>query len=259
MVHHAVKNHPETLQGQKPYKLDDAQNLKFDPNHDMNCEVCEINEGKMDQFISGCFCSNPQNFAIGDTDTLSIIHNYAKNYAISDRYFQAATGASSMNDMYLARAQNVFVDNDKVAIGSIGSNCQYINSRSRALFEIYYDPSISHLLANCNFILKSYAEGYDYAKNNFGNNPCESNGYDSSDIPHGYYMGISDNPIYMADYSSLKNDFEQNKLNDVSFVKPIGYNSAHPVEGKITDENKFIQKTVDMVLNSNYAEDTLII
>ena len=170
---------PETLQGQKPIKLDNAQNLKFDPIHEMNCEVCEINNGKMDRFISGCSCSNPQNFAFGDSDTLSIIHNYA----ISDRYFQAAAGARSMNNMYLARAQYVFTDNEKIAIGSIGLNCYYLNYRSPAFFVFYYDPTITHLLANCNFVLKSYAEGYDYAKNNFGNNPCEPFGYSSIDIP----------------------------------------------------------------------------
>ena len=29
------------------------------------CEECEINGGKMDQYINGCYCSNKQNFAVG--------------------------------------------------------------------------------------------------------------------------------------------------------------------------------------------------
>jgi len=102
---------PQTLNGQKPFTLNDKQNILFDPNHDQNCELCEINNGKMDGFIEGCKCSNPQNFAVADRLSIETLHKYAENYALADRFFQPNAGASSQNNMYFARAAHVFVNN----------------------------------------------------------------------------------------------------------------------------------------------------
>jgi phospholipase C len=221
--------------------------------------VCEINGGKMDGYIKGCFCSDPQNFAVADTKTVSIIHEFAQKYALADRYFQPTAGASSMNDMYFARAHHVYKDNEKVPTGSIGTNCNFFNYKSSSNFGMYYDPSITTLLDSCNLILRSYAEGYEKAKKDFVNNPCYPYGYDSGDIPYLYYGGITDNPIYISDYTELKKDIEKGELPDVSFVKPLGMNTGHPSDSNITNEMNFIKDTVEIILNSKYYEDTLIV
>lgn len=250
---------PRILEGLKPVLLNDTQNMKYDPNHDQECERCEINGGRMDGYVKGCYCSNEQNFAVADKKSVKIIHDYAKKYAISDRYFQAAAGASSQNDMFFARASYVFKDNVKIPIGSIGSNCWYLKHGIPDEIAIYYDPSVTSLLDKCDFILKSYAEGYRNASKSFENNKCYPWGYDSGDIPFGYYAGVSDHPRFMADYEDFKSDIINGTLADVSFVKPLGINTGHPLDGNITSEMNFISDTVEFVLNSTYAEDTLII
>ena len=250
---------PDFVDNHRPVLQTEAQNLMYDPNHNQFCELCEINNGKMDGYIKGCKCSNPSNFAIVQKELVKIVHEYAENYSLADRFFHSNAGASAQNNMYIARSSHVFIDNRKTPIGSIGSNCQY---RVRFLldeFEIYYDPIITDLLSNCGFNLKTYAEGYDIAAENFDDNPCYPHGYDSSDIPFNYYAGKLDCPDHMKDYKKLKNDIKNNTLPDVSFIKPLGTRTGHPNAGTLTDEMNFVEETVDMILNSDYNEDTLIV
>lgn len=251
---------PKTIDGIKPFKLNDTQNIKWDPNHNQYCELCEINNGRMDGFVKGCSCSDPQNFAVADKETVKILHEYAKNYSMADRFFQPNAGASSQNDMYFARAAHVFIDNRKISMGSFGSNCWYTVHFLLGEYQVYYDPSITHLLSHCNFTLRTYAEGYEIAKKNFTGNPCYPNGFDSSDIPFNYYAGVLDKPNHIQDYLNYKMDIQNKTLPEVSFIKPLGNRTAHPGYGNITDELKFVKETADLVLNDEYySENTLII
>ncbi len=251
---------PKTVSGFKPFILNNSQNLKWDPNHNQYCELCEINNGKMDGYVKGCKCSNPQNFAVADKETIKVLHDYARNFSLADRFFQSNAGASSQNNMYLARAAHVFIDNRKSPLGSIGSNCIYLIRFLLDELQLYYDPTISHLLAYCNFTLRSYVEGYEDAKNDFFKNPCYPQGYDSSDIPYNYYAWLIDNPNNMDDYKNFSLHLKNKTLPEVSFIKPLGIRTGHPGFSNITDEMKFIKETIDMILNdSYYYENTLIV
>lgn len=251
---------PESLEGQSPFVLDDEQNLKFDPNHDMECELCEMNGGKMNGYLKGCYCSNPQNFAVAEFNkTVAILHDYASRFALADRYFQPAAGASSENDMYFARASYVFKNNGMIPTGSVGSNCWYLVHGIPNEYSAYYDPSITGLLAKCGLVLRTYAEGYHNATLDFSKNQCYPNGYDASDIPFNYYAGITDKENFIGDYNSFIDDIKNGTLPEVSFVKPLGRNTAHPGQANISNEVNFVKKTVDQVLNSSYSNDTLIL
>ncbi len=250
---------PDEVDGYRPYILNDTQNMKFDPNHNQYCELCETNGGRMDGFVTGCTCSDPQNFAVAEEETVGPLFEYAKNFALADHYFQPNAGASSQNDMYLARASYVFRDNTKIPVGSIGSNCWYLIHGIPDEYAEYYNPIITSLLAKCGFTLKTYAEGYELAARDFKGNPCYPNGYDSSDIPFNYYAGITDHSRFISDYSDFVKDLKENTLPEVSFLKPLGKNTAHPGSGLITDEVDFIKKTVEAVINSSYYDDTLLL
>jgi len=250
---------PNEVDGYKPYILDDDQNMKFDPNHNQYCELCEINGGRMDGFVTGCTCSNPQNFAVAEEDILGPLFEYAKKFALADHYFQPNAGASAQNDMYLARASYVFRDNTKIPVGSVGSNCWYLVHGIPDEYVQYYNPIISSLLAKCGFTLKTYAEGYELAARDFTSNLCYPDGYDSSDIPYNYYAGITDHSRFITDYSDYLKDLKENTLPEVSFIKPLGKNTAHPGSGLISDEVEFIKKTVEAVLTSSYYDDTLVL
>jgi phospholipase C len=250
---------PKTIDGYSPKILNDTQNMLYDPNHNAYCELCEINNGRMNGFVKGCSCSTPDNFAVADKKTVKILHDYSKKYAMSDMYFQPSAGASAQNDMYLARGSYVFTDNRKSAIASVGSNCWYTNHYLLDEFQLYYDPTITSLLSQCNFTLRTYTEGYTIAKKNFTGNPCYPNGYDSSDIPFNYYAGIEDKDNFITDYLQLQDDLRNKTLPEVSFIKPLGNRTGHPANGDISSELNFVKETVDMILESEYKEDTLIL
>jgi len=250
---------PDEVDGSKPFLLNDDQNMLFDPNHEQRVELCQINNGRMDGYIKGCPYSDPQNFAIADTKTVKQLFDWAQEYALADRFFQPNAGASAQNNMYLARAGYVFRDNTNIPVGSVGSNCWYLGHMIPDEFVLHYNPTITSLLAKCGFTLRTYAEGYRYATENFTGNPCYPNGFDPCDIPFDYYAGIRDNPWFITDISDFKKDITEKKLPDVSFVKPLGKNSGHPKFGTITDEINFTKNVVDTILNSSYYNDTLIL
>ncbi len=86
---------PDSVSGLSPKTLDDLQNLKYDPDYSATCETCEVNNGAMDRFVTGCSCSNPSNFAIADSKTAKNYYSWTSSYAIADNFFQSAIGASS--------------------------------------------------------------------------------------------------------------------------------------------------------------------
>lgn len=106
--------------GASPVVLDDTSHASFDPDHSADCELAEINGGKMDKFVTGTACARPQNFAVAEPATVKAYHDYAKSYALADRYFQPVVGQSSSNDMYFAVAKYVFGDNE-VSPDSVGT------------------------------------------------------------------------------------------------------------------------------------------
>ncbi len=83
--------------------------MQPDPDHTAECETAEINGGKMDRFVTGTPCARPQNFAVAAPATVQAYHDYARSYALADRYFQPVVGQSSSNDMYFAVAKYTLV------------------------------------------------------------------------------------------------------------------------------------------------------
>ena len=93
--------------------------------------------------------------SIGCKSLCSIIFwDLAAGNALADRYFQSAAGASSMNDMYLARGSFVFTDNSSVP-DAVGKECSSVASHKS-----YTEPTIGDLLATCNLDWTWYGEGY---------------------------------------------------------------------------------------------------
>ena len=65
---YSCESAPSVVSGYKPYVLTDEQNLAYDPPHGQSSETCMMNNGKMDQYVSGCLtASNSRNFAVADT------------------------------------------------------------------------------------------------------------------------------------------------------------------------------------------------
>jgi phospholipase C len=258
--------------GASPVELTDDVNANYDPNHTSACEAGEMNGGRMDRYVSGASCSNAGNFALATT-AAKIYQDWAASYAIADRYFQPLVGQSSSNDMYFAKAQWVFNDNDHGPLSN-GKGCITIPITS----DITYsgETTLGDVLIAGAADRKSrfgfYAEGYHAMVNAFlcptapstctwslklPTNPCD---YDPSDVPFEYYAQFKDNADYMLDYDDLTTSISSNTLRAVSFVKPVGYHNEHPGYGtKISVGATFVKGLVDQVLGSAYAADTLIL
>jgi phospholipase C len=238
--------------------LDDHQNMAFDPNHGMDCTRCRINGNRMDKYIEGCGigCSDTQNYAAADKDTMKTYWSYAEQGSIADNYYHSSAGASSQNDMYFSRAAFVFKDNSYVP-DAVGTNC-YLPLQKKT----FYDPTITSLLSACNVTWSMYAEGYTYAAENPHTNPCYPNGFDSSDIPMQYYYNQKDRPGSAHDYQQLLQHIkstDSNQLPAFSFVKALGIHCEHPSTSTITAGSIFVDSIYSTLMSSAHVNDTLLI
>lgn len=244
---------PLMVQGTERTLLNDAECAGHDPNHSEACILAEMNGGLMDRFISGAACgSNPRNFAVADKATVGAYWDLAGRYALADRYFHPAAGASSMNDMYLARAAYVFTDNT-VAPQAIGNECS--SSPKKA----YDEPTIGHLLSACKVGWAWYMEGYDVKKVDKDSTHCWPAYYDPSDNPMQYYPDFTDKPAYNRDFKAFAGDLKAGNLPPVTFIKARGVWSEHggsPISVGVA----FVKAVVDSVLAAPlYKGNTLIL
>ena len=246
---------PSFVSGKTPYDLTDDQNVAFDPDHSQNGEVCKQNGGKMDNFVGDAcpFTSNDQNFAIADEVSGSVYRELARNYALADRCFQSAAGASSENDMYYITGQFLFIDNLAVPQNNqlIGSRC-YSSS-----FMTFYNPTILDLLNLCGISWVNYAEGWSV---NPSSSQCYPNYFDASDFAASYYPSLTKDPEeHWKDLTNFFTDISNGSLPSYGYIKGLGINSEHPGYTLSAGQN-ITQRVVDAVMNSSlYKNNTLIV
>ncbi|MDB5221088.1 MAG: Acid phosphatase [Myxococcaceae bacterium] len=253
--------------GSAPIVLDDDANGSYDPNHTQACELVEIDDGKMDHFVTGgdSNCSNPNNFAIAAATVVNPYHDYASQYAIADRYFQSIAGQSSANDMYLAVAKFVFLDNT-VKPDATGKECNLTEMTAR-----FDGTTIADLLVAKQKTINFYAEGYAAAKASPGQCPKAPDdcglglplypcSFDPGDIPFLYYKQFATSPDFMKDYGELAGDLSKGTLPDVAYVKAIGYRSEHPgYKTALSPGVAFVDNLVKSILASSYKDNTLVL
>ncbi|MDB5105646.1 MAG: Phosphoesterase- protein [Fibrobacteres bacterium] len=245
---------PATLQGTARTLLTDQENAAFDPNHSMACEVSEINGGLMDRFVSGASCGgNPRNFAVSDRPTVGGYWDYAARYAMGDRYFQSAAGASSMNDMYLARGAYVFTDNSAVPDGP-GKECA-----DPASIRDFTEPTIGDLLDGCKVDWAWYGEGLNVKLTDHDTSHCYPQYYDPSDNPFLYYPAFRARQGANRDFSRFASDVAAGELPPVAYIKPLGIRTEHG--GTLISAGvAFVKGVVDAVqASSRYKDNTLIL
>ena len=254
--------------GDSPIVLTDKENGAYTPNHTQDCELDEMDGGKMDRYVSSTLCGSPHNFAYSDPIAVMPYWTLAGDNALADRYFQPLVGQSSANDMYFARARFVFKDN-AFEPNAIGQSCGLTPSDTME----YDDPTIGDLLADGNVTWAWYAEGYqamiDAQKKKrcadappdcpamLGIYPCT---YDPSDVPFEFYPRFRDNPQFMKDLSAFDADLAGGALPAVSFIKGLGYHTEHPGgETRISDGVAFVTGLIDRILRSPEGDRTLVL
>jgi phospholipase C len=248
-----------------PVALTDSENATFNPPHDAACETLEINSGAMDRFVMGTACSDPRNFAVATEAAVQRYWDLAATGALADRYFQPVIGASSSNDMYLARAAFVFSDN---AYGpdSVGNHC------SPRATQDFTETTIADLLDATGVPWAFYAEGYDAMKAAEATDggcppppagcpagsdqyPCTFSG---GDVPFEYYPRLRDDPAHILDYRRFADDLDAGTFPAVAFVKALGYRTEHPGGGDtITAGAAFVDGVLAAVAGSSASAQTL--
>jgi phospholipase C len=256
-----------------PLTQDDTANGNYDPNHAQACELEEIDDGKMDMYVTATpvgTCGSPHNFAYANETTIKPYWDLAQTNALADNYFQSVAGASSSNDMYLAIANYVFADDDYEP-KSIGAACQGFGTGGTMSFT---GTTIGDLLVNAKVPWAWYAQGYAdmiaaqkvgkcptdpacTAGKNITFYPCT---YCPGDVPFEYYPQFTDNPKYMVDYTKLACDVSAGVLPAVSYVKGLGFRTEHPGLGDtISNGETFVTEVIDTLTGTKYAKDTLIL
>lgn len=248
---------PDSVSGSSAVTLTDQQNLKYDPDHSAVCETCEINNGAMDRYVTGCSCSNPSNFATADNTSAKYYYSWASSYAIADNFYQSAVGASSENDMYIGTGKFLFLDNEAVPQDRNLNGARCYTSG----FKSYSSTTIADLLNYCNIDWTFYAEGYDQ---NPTSTQCYPYYYDASDDPFTYFPSLINSSEISSrnfrDYNSLYLDITNKTLPAVSYVKGLGIHSEHPGISTLTAGETISQNIIDAITASDtYRPNTVVL
>jgi phospholipase C len=257
--------------GVKPTVLTDKEHASWDPNHTQACELAEIDDGKMDRFSSATesglsTCGSPENVATADPSIVQPYWALASVGALADRYFQSVAGQSSSNDMYLARAGFVFVDNEYSPKGAIGETCDIESAQMQ-----YTDKTIGDLLTAASVPWTWFYDGYGAmaAANGacppkpsdcpfpFPFYPCAM---DPSDVPFEYYASLV-NTGFIQDFSALTGILQgSGELPAVSFVKAIGYRQEHPGNDVTLSAGvNWATALIQSIEQSRFRDDTLVV
>jgi phospholipase C len=254
--------------GASPINLDDTANGTRDPNHTQACEVAEMNGGAMDRFVTGASgCSDPGNFAYVDPMVAQPYWGRVAGGALADRYFQPIAGASSSNDMYLARAQYVFTDN-LIAPDVVGKECSVISRTMN-----YTDQTIYDLLDARGVSWAWYIEGLQAMQDARAKGACpeppalcaiglaiEPCVLEVADVPAEYYPSLHADPKHFRDLSLYAHDVDNDTVPQVVLLKPLGFRSEHP--GQMTTLSlgvEFAAEAADAILATDYGPDGLVL
>ncbi|HEY2514294.1 MAG TPA: alkaline phosphatase family protein, partial [Polyangiaceae bacterium] len=226
--------------------------------------------GKMDAYVTaeaGASCASPENVATSDPTIIKPYWDFAAGGALADRYFQPVVGQSSSNDMYLARAHFVFLDNAYSGQGAVGTGC---NADPPGIQ--YTDTTIGDLLTGASVPWAWFADGYQAMKDANGSCPPKPAecafpfafypcAFDSGDVPFEYYKSTVDNPANMKDTSALDAALKSGTgLPAVSFVKAIGYKSEHPGHNiTLSAGVSWASDLINRIEGSAYAPSTLVL
>ena len=238
---------------------------------------------KMDRYVdwsvlANGLCGRIGNFAVSPPESVATYHSFARQGAIGDNYFQPIIGQTSSNDMFLARAQFEFKDNG-IFPDRAGADCQISalpNKPKKGVFK--GKTTIADLLIQKNPKrgFGYYHVGYDAARAAGSQcaTPVEADCpallrqtkltsvaclYDPSDDPFKYYEQFGDDSPYIHDYDRLAKDVAAKALPNVVYVKAPTAMNEHPAFGTLTRGQEFIQRTVDTIMKSPYANNTLVL
>jgi len=177
------------------------------------------------------------------------------NSAIGDHFFQSAIGASSMNDVYFARPQFMFLDNYYSPQNNSWNGARCLSGP----FISFTAPTIFDLLSSCSTPIPwaMYADGWSEDP---AAGQCPPTYWQAAEFAESYYPSLTRNPVAnWKDSSQFQIDVNQGTLPAVSHVRARPDRIEHPTKSNITASTNFINSIISAIDDSNtYNQNTII-
>lgn len=313
--HARLENRPFHL---TPYMPPD-ENIPWDPLHHFFRMFAQINHGKMDYFVTLALMGQPKFFGpqdklteaqmmfaqsspsaavIGfyDRGDLPDYYRLADEYVLFDNFFQAMSGGSTGNALYLVAGRSAF--SSRVPSGQVGS-------LSPPVFDKHYDkngilindvapingptetflgpidlappvdeqtyPSIGDRLDKATLSWAWYNEGWNEVKpwalkTAFGAGDGSvvvdsPEGYLPHHNPFQYFQSWQQNVRagHIRDVTDFLEDLKSGKLPAVSFIKPAGMNDEHPANSAPRWGEQWVMSLLKALGESSAWEKTAVV
>jgi len=260
-------------------KLDE---LIPDPSHEFFIHQIQINDGRNDKFV---LYSGVGALAMGYYNMEnSYFWKLAKEYVLSDQFYQSAYGGSFLNHQWLIAAQTPYYANAPEKL-KIKLNKDGIPEKVKPLTEDNFVvntiqpqnppfagdgseienrlppleiPTIGDRLSDKKITWAWYAGGWDAILK--GENPAN---FQFHHQPFLYYKnfapGTTERLMHLKDEDKLFEDIKSNRLPKVSFYKPVGSENAHPGYTDIASSINKVQKLIELLKKSKQWPKTLVI
>jgi phospholipase C len=207
--------------------------------HDRQDYLTAWNKGAMNQYAK-----NNGDLSMGyfdDTITgVGMLWNWAKQYALADKYFASVMSNAPANPLYLvAASDNNFPFSFQPAFGPC-------NTPDPAAVPLTF-PNIGDQLTQAGI-------GWGWFQENYGQ--C-GNGYIQQENPFQYFTSTHDSPN-LQDLSAFFTKLDAGTLPAVSFVQPGPTHSGHPGSGSLDNALKWLDGFITRIQGSSAWNDAAI-
>jgi phospholipase C len=218
-----------------PYLLTDIAPAALPEGHP--AYLADLDSGAMDKFAvtEG---STSMGYYDDSVPGISILWNYANQYALADRFFSSVIGEAPTNQLYMvAASDNNFIYSVQPAFGP----CNLPDSVAMPLTF----PNIGDQLSQKGISWGAYQEDFGV---------CAA--YNPLHNPFQYFTSTHQ---LTRDYSEFASDVAAGKLPSVVFVFPNNSDDMHPGNAPITNGIAFLDTLVKTLQGSSFWNTTAVV
>lgn len=300
-----LAHNPNSVQ---PFRLDRSQAIVCDQGHDYTAEQKAMDGGLLDKFVDllGSTAANCNDAGKGkglvmgyyDGNTVTALWNYAQHYAMSDNFFSATFGPSTLGALNLVSGQThgATVAHDSGNAGSAVRDGTVVGDirpafddcvPSGASTAVVSGPNIGDLLNQKGVTWGWFQGGFaPSSRNADGTAVCKSQHnqfdgtpsnpdyipnhepfqfYQSTANPHHLpptstaMIGRTDQANHQYDLTDFFNALNAGNLPAVSFLKAPAFQDGHAQYSNPLDEQAFLVNTINTLQASPFWGSTAVI
>lgn len=176
----------------------------------------------------------------GSTAGISTLWNYAREYALADKYFASVIGEAPTNQLYMVAASN---DDFPFSFQPFYGPCQLPDSASRPLTF----PNLGDQLTEAGVTWAAYQQSLG-----------QCSAMSALHNPFQYFTSTQNGPN-IRDYSEFAVDLSTGNFPAVSFVFPDSSNDMHPGHGPVTGGAALADTIVKEIQATDLWANTVIL